>query len=154
MFVITHAANIVTLGGRQGRRFPPNPTVPSCSYQPFLCPLGNPLLLKLRDGREDMEHQPPGRRSGVNVLGQRPEASAVGLDCVHDIEKITLGTGKAVVLGDGNHIALAQLIEQAVQFGPAARRAGDLVSEDPFGPRRFQGVELAVQLWSCVLTRA
>ena len=93
-----------------------------------------------------MKHQPPRRRGGVDVLGQRPEARALRLDGVHDIEKVAQGSGQAVVLGDGDHVALAQLIEQAVQFGPAARRAGDLVGEDPLGTRCLQGVELAVQV--------
>lgn len=54
------------------------------------------------------------------------------------------GTGEVVVLGDSDDVTLAQLIEQAVQLGPATRRAGDLVSEDPLGTRPLQGVELAV----------
>ena len=91
-----------------------------------------------------MEHQPTCGRGGVDVLGQRPEARALRLDRVHNVKKITQGTGKAVVLGNSDHVALAQLIEQAVQLGPAAGRAGDLVSEDPLGTRRLQGVELAV----------
>lgn len=91
-----------------------------------------------------MEHQPTGGRGGVDVLGQRPEARAPRLDRVHDVEKVAQGTGEAVILGDGDHVALAQLIKQAVQLGPAAGRAGDLVSKDPLGPRRLQGVELAI----------
>ena len=91
-----------------------------------------------------MEHQPPGGRGGVDVFGQRPEARAMRLDRVNDVEKVAQGTGKAVVLGNGDHVALAQLIEQAVQLGPAPRRAGDLVSEDPLGTRRLKGVELTV----------
>jgi uncharacterized protein (DUF1778 family) len=93
-----------------------------------------------------MKHQPTGGRSGVDVLGQRPETRALCLDRIHDVEKVAQGTGEAVVLGDGDHVALAQLIEQAVQLGPAAGRAGDLVSEDPLGTRRLKGVELAVQV--------
>ena len=93
-----------------------------------------------------MKHQPTCWRGGVDVFGQRPKPRSLGLDRVHDIEKVTQGTGEAVVLGDGNHVALAQLIEQAVQFGPAAGRAGDLVCKNPFGTRCLQGVELAVQV--------
>jgi len=48
-------------------------------------------------------------------------------------------------LAGADHVALAQLIEQAVQLGPAARDAGDLVGENLFSSRRPQGVELAVQ---------
>ena len=67
------------------------------------------------------------------------------LDGVNDVEKVTQRSGEAVILGDGDHVALAQLIEQTVQLGPATRRAGDLVSENSLGTRRLQGVELAVQ---------
>ena len=77
-----------------------------------------------------MEHQSPGRRSGVYVLGERPKTHTLRLNGVHDIQKVTQGTGEAVVLGDGNHVALTQQIEQAVQFGPAACRAGDFIRED------------------------
>ena len=93
-----------------------------------------------------MEHQPPGWCGCVNILGQRPETRALCLDRVHDVEKVTQGPRETVILGDGNHVALAQLIEQAVQLGPAADRAGDLVSEDPLGTRCLQGVELAVKV--------
>lgn len=92
-----------------------------------------------------MEHKPTGGCGGVDILGKRPKARAMRLDRVHDVEKVTQGTGEAVVLGDGDNVALAQLIEQAVQLGPAARCAGDLVSEDPLCTSRLQGVELAVQ---------
>ena len=115
-------------------------------FQPLLRPLGNPLPFELGDGRKDMEHQPTGWRCGVNVLGQRPETRALHLDRVQNVEKITQGPRKAVILGDSDHVALAQMIEQAVQLGPAARCAGDLVSEDPLGTRRLQSVELAVQV--------
>ena len=91
-----------------------------------------------------MEHQPTGGCGGVDVLGQRPKTRALRLDCVHDIEKVTQGPRKAVILGDGDHVALAQLIEQAVQLGPTAGRAGDLVSKDLLCTRRLQGIELAV----------
>lgn len=39
-------------------------------FQPFFCPLRNPLPLKLGDGCEDMKHQPTGGRGGVDVLRQ------------------------------------------------------------------------------------
>lgn len=91
-----------------------------------------------------MEHQPTGGCGGVDVLGQRPKTRALRLDRVHDIEKVTQGPRKAVILGDGDHVALAQLIEQTVQFGPTAGRAGDLVSKDLLCTRRLQGIELAV----------
>ena len=93
-----------------------------------------------------MEHQTTSGRSGVDVLGQRPEARALRLDGVHYVEKVAQGTGEAVVLGDGDHVALAQLIKQEVQLGPVACRASDLVGEDPLGPRRLQGVELTVKV--------
>ena len=57
-----------------------------------------------------MEHQTTSGRSGVDVLGQRPEARALRLDGVHYVEKVAQGTGEAVVLGDGDHVALAQLM--------------------------------------------
>lgn len=93
-----------------------------------------------------MKHQPAGRRGGVDVLGQRPETRALRLDRIHDVEKVTQGAGEAVVLGNGDHVALAQLIEQAIQLWPAARGAGDLVSKNLLCARRLQGVELAVQV--------
>ena len=92
-----------------------------------------------------MEHKPTGGRGGVYILGQRPKARAMRLDRIYDVEKVAQGTGEAVVLGNGDHVALTQLIEQAVQLGPDAGRAGDLVGEDPLSTRRLQGVELTVQ---------
>lgn len=93
-----------------------------------------------------MKDQPTGWRGGVDVLGQGPETRALRLDRVHDVEKVAQGASEAIILGDGDHVALAQLIEKAVQLGPASRGAGDFVGEDPLGARRLQGVELAVEV--------
>ena len=76
-----------------------------------------------------MKHQTPSRCGGVDVFGKRPKARALRLDGVHDVQKVTQGTGETVVLSNDDHVALAQMIKQAVQLGPAAGRAGDLVSE-------------------------
>lgn len=46
-----------------------------------------------------MKHQPTGGRGGVDVLGQGPKTCALRLDRVHDVEKVTQGTGEAVILG-------------------------------------------------------
>jgi hypothetical protein len=121
-----------------------NSTMLAGGLQSFFRSLGNPLPLKLGDGRKHMKHQPTGGRGGVDVFGQRPEARAMGLDRVNYVEKVAQRPRKAVILGDSDHIALTQLIEQAVQLGPAAGRAGDLVSKYLLCARRLQGIELAV----------
>jgi hypothetical protein len=119
-------------------------TISTSDTTPWDSILRNPLALELGDGGEDMEHQPTGRRGGVDVLSQRLEARALRLDGVYNVEKVTQRTGQAIILGDGDHVALAQLIEQAVQLGPVSRGAGNLVREYPLGTRRLQRMELAV----------
>ena len=84
-----------------------------------------------------MKDQPPGWRGGVDVLG-KDRNPAAALDRVHDVEKIAQGTGEAVVLGDGDHVTLAQLIEQAVQLGPAAGRAVILSAKILSAPAAFK----------------
>jgi hypothetical protein len=84
----------------------------------------------------------PGRRGGVDVLSKRAEPRALRLDGVHDVETIARRAGEAGMPGDGNHVALTQPIE----LEPAARRAGDLVSEPPAGTRRLRGADLAVRV--------
>jgi hypothetical protein len=46
------------------------------------------------------------------------------------IEQIAGGTGKAIELPDGNHVAFAEVVEHAVELWPVAVRAGDLLAKD------------------------
>ena len=74
-----------------------------------------------------MEDQATGGRGGVDVFGQRPKPAAALFDDFHNIEKITQRPGKAVVLGDDDHISRAELIEELAELGAFPGRAADFV---------------------------
>lgn len=92
-----------------------------------------------------MENQTACWRRRVDVLGQRPESAATLLNGLHDVEKVTKGSRQAVVLGDNDHIALPELIEELVELGAFSNRAADLVGEDAFGSGCRESVGLGIQ---------
>lgn len=55
-----------------------------------------------------MESQTTGRRGGVDILGQRPEAAAALLNCLHDIEKVTQRPRKPVILRHHYHASMGK----------------------------------------------
>ena len=53
---------------------------------------------------------------------------------------------QAIVFGDDNDIALADLLEDLVQLRALSRPAGDLVSKDALRTRRLEGVGLCIEV--------
>lgn len=93
-----------------------------------------------------MEDQPARRRGGVDVLGERAEASAARLDRLHDVEKVAQRAGEAVVLGDDDHVSGAELVEELIELRPRPGRAADLVGEDALRAGGREGVVLGFKL--------
>ena len=67
-----------------------------------------------------MEDETTGRGRCVDVFGQGAEACAAFLDHFDDVEKIAQGSGQAVILGDDDHIPIAELVEKAIELRPFA----------------------------------
>lgn len=92
-----------------------------------------------------MKDEPAGRCRRVDVLGQRPEARATGLDRLHQVEQIPQRARETVILGDDHHVVRAKLIEHPAQFGSVPFRATDLVCKDAFCTGCCQGVGLSIE---------
>ena len=114
--------------------------------QPLPGSFGDPLALELGDRGEDVEHQPPGRGGGVDVLGQGPEARACLPNPGDDPEKVLKRAAEAVVLGHDHNVAGAQLVDQPLEFWPGSARAGDLLGKDPPRARGLKGRQLSVEV--------
>ena len=107
--------------------------------------------LELGEGADHLHHHAPGRGGGVDVLGDRPEAGARLADPLHDVQHVLQRAGQAVELPDNDRVALAQVVEQAVQLRPVpAPAGGGFLEQAPATGRlerlRLQGVVLLVPL--------
>jgi len=144
-FVVAHPAHFRTLRLRKGRGAASDTSPLPGGIEALARTLSDAFALKLRDGGEDMEGQATGGRRGVDVLGQRPKPASALLDRFHDIEKVPQRAGEAVVLGDNDHVAGPQMIEEAVKLRALPHRAADLVGEDALGTGCRQGVGLGIE---------
>ncbi len=107
--------------------------------------------LELGERADHLHHHAAGRGGGVDVLGDRAEAGAGIGDSLHDVQHVFQRARQAVELPDNDDIALAQLVEHAVQLGPVPAPAGGGLLEQaaaPGGAKRLglQGVVLLVAL--------
>ena len=79
---------------------------------------------------DHLHHHASGRRRGVDRLGQRAEAGASFVNPLHDVQHILQRARQPIELPDDDDIALAQLVEHAVQLGPVPAAAGGGLLED------------------------
>ena len=114
--------------------------------QPFLGALGDAFALEPGDRGKDVEHQPPRRRGGVDVLGQCAEPSPPARNGRGDVQQVLQRPREAIIAGDHDHIAGAQLVQHPVEFGPRPQAAADPVGKHPRGPGPVQRVGLQVQV--------
>ena len=77
-----------------------------------------------------MEDQATGWRRGVDIFGERSEASTPLFDGFDDIQEIAERARQAIVFGDDDDIALAKLFEELAQLWAFPRPAADLVRKD------------------------
>ena len=104
--------------------------------------------LELRERADHLHHHAAGRGGGVDVLGDRPEAGAGLGDPLHDVQHVLERAGQAIELPDDDRVALAQVVEHAVQLGPvpAAARRGLLEDAPAAGGSERPGLQGVVLL--------
>ncbi|KRH78602.1 hypothetical protein FERRO_15930 [Ferrovum sp. JA12] len=71
--------------------------------------LAGDLALELCEGQQDVQHQPPHRRGGVELLGDRHERHAIALEHLDHLGEVREAARQAVDLVDDDHIDLAGL---------------------------------------------
>ncbi len=87
--------------------------------------LAGDLALELGEGQQHVERQPAHRGGGVELLGDRDEGDAVGVEHLDDLGEVGERAGQAVDLVDHHRIDLAgvDIGEQALQGGAFHRAA-------------------------------
>ena len=71
--------------------------------------LAGHLPLELGEGQEDVQHQPPHRRGGVELLRDRDEGHAIALEHIHHLGEIGEAACQAIDLVDHHDVDLAGL---------------------------------------------
>lgn len=104
--------------------------------QAFAGALRNPAALKMGDGCKDVKNQLTCRRGRVDVFSQGPETCPVFLDNLHNVEKVTQRTGKAVVFCHHHDITTAKLVQYAGKLGALGRRATHSFRENALRARQ------------------
>jgi hypothetical protein len=97
-------------------------------------------LLELGDAGKDGEHHSPGRAGRVGPgLAEQAQPGAGLAQPLGDLEQVAGRAGQAVEAVDHDDIALAYLLEQAVQLRPVAPCSRDLLLVDALAAGLFQG---------------
>jgi hypothetical protein len=73
-----------------------------------------------REGQQDVQHQPPHRRGGVELLGHRDEGHALAFEHLHHLREVGQAARQPVDLVDHDDVDLARL---DVGHQPLERRA-------------------------------
>ena len=106
--------------------------------------LDDQLALELIDRAEEMEHQPPLRGGGVDLLFQDDQADAALAQLVGEGEQVLEGPHGAGQPGDDEDVAGAQVGQGLVELGAGGVLAGGGVGEDLLAPVGGQVIDLAV----------
>ena len=84
---------------------------------------------ELRQCGEDVEHEPPAGRGGVDGLLQRAEPAAALGEGVQVVDEVPDGATLPIEPPDDEGVAGAELVEELVELGRVSERAGDGVDE-------------------------
>ena len=99
------------------RRPPIRPSA-LCRRQAGRGALADHGALELSEGADHLHHHPPGRRGGVDVLGERAEAGTGLADLLHDVQQVLQRTGQPV---EFQTKTLRAEMDAAAQAGPTGR---------------------------------
>jgi hypothetical protein len=112
-----HPNDLPLLLGRKLRPAPANPPLAAGRIEPGLGAFPEHGTLKFRERPDHLHHHAPRWSRGIDRLSQAAEAD---LDCrqaVHDSEDVAERSGKPVQFPHDQDVPLANVIQQAVEFG-------------------------------------
>jgi len=110
------------------------------------CPFGPQLPFHLVDGAHHRQEASPGGGAGIDVLSQRDEVDLLAFERLRRLEQMHQGARHAAQLGHDQCVAGADVLHELIPTWPIHAGAGHLVGEDLFAPRRFQGVDLRIEI--------
>jgi hypothetical protein len=103
---------------------------------------------------QDGEHGRAHRPVGVQTFGEAAESDPSGGQLVHHREYVLGIASEAVEFPDGEHVALAEMVQASIEMGSAGGRAADaVVGEDARRPGFPKCVELKLGILKVVPTR-
>ena len=107
--------------------------VPACGLGPgdtLDLPLAPEVVLELREHPEHGVEHLPHRGGGIDVLLGDVEADVALPQLVGDLDQVGERAPEAVDPGDGEHVALPQVVQAGGELGAIAASARDLVGVD------------------------
>lgn len=81
--------------------------------------LQNKLAIELCRGRNDVEHEPPGRAGGVDSLGEHPKVDLALSEILGRRHELADGGREPVELPHRQRVSSAKIIERSAQLGPS-----------------------------------
>jgi hypothetical protein len=103
---------------------------------------GSPLpdhgTFELGKRANHLHHHAPGRRRSVDVLRDGPEPGTSHGDPLHDVQHVFQRPGETIELPDHHGVAIAQMVEHAVQLGTVPSATGRSFLEEAPASRGFQ----------------
>ena len=107
--------------------------------------LPDQIALKLGKRAEDVEHEHPARRGGVDLLGERSETDTARCQFADLLDQVAHRTAEPVELPHDQHVARANEFERPRQARAVVLRAGSMILEQM--PRIDAGGEQRIALW-------
>ena len=105
--------------------------------------LDHGVAFELSEGGHDGQHGLAHRPLGVQTFGEAAESDPPGRQLVHHRENVLGVASKAIKFPDGEHIALAEVVQAGIKLGSARRSAADtVVGEHARRPGFVERIEL------------
>jgi hypothetical protein len=92
-------------------------------FQPRAGAFADQAALEFRERAEDLKHEPPAGRRGVDRLGERAEADLAPFKLLDCLDKLLERTRQAVEFPDHKHVARPEAIKCGHELGPVTLRA-------------------------------
>jgi hypothetical protein len=104
------------------------------------------LSFELGNTSEDIQHQPPIRRSGVDGHSQNPKGYSLGFQGRDDLQQVGYGSGKPIQLGHDQCVPFPSEVDCSFQFHPVGNiHRGNPFREDFLAPCLRQITDLSFE---------
>jgi len=116
------------------------------SFDPNAGAFDGEFSFHLGKGSHDVEEEPTGRGSGIDLVSEGAEPEPGVLELVGERNQIFYASPQPVEFPDDEGVPVAEMFERLVQAGAGGFRAADGVGEDLLAAGVGQGVELQVEV--------
>src|SRR5579863_703575 len=108
--------------------------------------LDDDVALELGEAGQNMEHQLPGRRGGVDRLGEALEVDAPGTAGLRDLPEMDGGARKPVEFPEQEHVTASKEVKASSKCRPLSVSTRGTVGEDFLGACFFERIELQLRV--------